>query len=420
MRTKSPVSLLPLVLLLSGFLLAQANAAWVREADVTGQPTGKPVKGGGGITAIHDTVYLIVGNNTLDVMKYSIGGNTWTALNPGVPIVGKNKRVKKGACIVDDGEKVYVFKGGGTDEFYCYDPGTGLWNTLPSGGFTKGVKGGFATYAKMAGGEYIYVGSGSNTSEWKRYNITSGAWEAANPASLPAAKVKVGSGIAFEDGKMYFLFAGGKEANFYVADLEAATPTWTAKTALPAAPPAGKRKKVKEGGCLQFLDGRLYAVKGGSTKQFWSYDPLTDVWAYVGEVGDGAATKGIKCGTSLAEGGDGLFCIIGNNTNEFWYYTPPGAKRPAPEPGVAGRRAAAPELGFSVVPNPARGLVRVSCPVLAGRPVRLQVRDVSGRLVRSLVSGTGSYGPLSLPDGVYSLVLTADGLSAEQTLVMAK
>jgi hypothetical protein len=420
MKERSAWRILPLLLLVSGFLFSQADAAWVREADVSGQPSGKPVKGGGSITAIHDDVYLVIGNNTLDVMKYSIGGNSWTALNPGMPQGDKNKRAKKGAWMADDKEKAYVFKGGGTNEFYSYDPATGTWTSLASPAFTKGVKGGFATYAKFGGTEYIYAGSGSKTSEWKRLNIGTGAWEVANPLALPVAKVKIGSSLAFADGKMYFLRAGGKETNFYVADLEATTPVWTAMKTLPLAPPVGKRKKVKEGGCLQFHDSVLYAVKGGNTKDFWSYDPLTDAWTYVGEVGDGGATKGIKCGTSLARGGDGIFCIIGNNTNEFWHYTPPVLKGQAPGSSTNGGASPMAGMALRAVPNPASGATTIRCSLPTAVPSRLSIFNALGELAYSATSGTGSFGTVRLPAGVYVMRVAAGGSSAVSSLVVLK
>jgi hypothetical protein len=420
MKERSAWRILPLLLLVCGLLFNQAGAAWIRMADVSGQPSGKPVKGGGSITTIRDTIYLVVGNNTLDVMKYSIGGNSWTALTPGMPQGDKQKRAKKGAYIVDDREKVYAFKGGGTNEFYSYDPATGAWSPSISPAFTKGVKGGFATYAKMDATKYIYAGSGSKTSEWKRFNIATGAWETASPLALPVAKVKIGSSLAFADGKMYFLRSGGKETNFYVADLEAATPVWTAMKALPLTSPAGKGKKVKEGGCLQFHDNVLYAVKGGNTKQFWSYDPLTDVWAYVGEVGDGAATKGIKCGKSLTDGGDGIFCIIGNNTNEFWHYTPPVLKSVAPGPSTAGGASPLAGMTLRATPNPAPGSTTIRCSLPTAAPARLSVFNALGELAYSATSGTGSFGAVRLPAGVYVMRVAAGGSSVVSSLIVLK
>ena len=419
MKGKSSWNVLALVLLF-GFLLGQAQAAWVRKADVSGQPSGKPVKGGGSITAIGDIVYLVIGNNTNDVVKYDPGTNTWAALSSGIPAGAKaQKRAKKGACLADDESKVYAFRGGGTNDFASYDAATAAWAVLQSPGFTKGLKGGFATYANVSSTGYIYAGSGSNLGEWKRYNIGTGAWGAAEPAALPAARVKVGSALAFADGKMYFLLANTKEANFYVADLAASPPTWTAKQTLPLAPTGGKSKKVKEGGSLQFLGGTLYAVKGGSTTQFWSYDPPTDAWTYVGEVGGGAATKGIKCGTSLAAVTGGLYCIIGNNTNEFWYYSPTMFRAEKRDPAVQGAAVPGTRLAIQTT-NPVSGAARVNCTLPVGTTAQLTVINALGSVVRTATSSTGSFGTIELAPGVYSLRVVAGGRSATSSLVVLK
>lgn len=413
MRQTSHFDVVLLSLVVVFLLAGSAEAGWTRLADVSGMPTNKAVKGGGSITALHDTIYLVVGNNTLDVMKYSIGGNTWTALNPGIPQGPKKKRAKKGAYIVDDKERLFMFKGGGTDEFYSYDPGAGSWATLASSGFTKGIKGGFATYVKLGADEYIYAGSGSNTSEWKRYNIASGAWEAANPPALPVAKVKVGSALACLDGQMYFLEAKGKEVNFYAAELESPTPTWTAKPALPLTSPSGKSKKVKEGGCLEELEGKLYAVKGGNTKEFWSYDPAANNWTYVGEVGDGAPFKGIKCGRSLTEGGDGIFCIIGNNTNELWHYTPPVADGPASAVTMQ-------PMGLTATPNPTSGAATVRGRLPDGVRATLTVYNALGNIVQTATSFDDEFGTIELRPGVYVLRAQAGGSSVTSQLVVQK
>lgn len=395
---------------------APPNLGWTKKADVTGQPSGKNVKGGSGITALGGDIYLILGNNTLDFMKYSIAGNAWTALPPGLPVGPKNKKVKKGAYIVDDESAVYAFKGGGTNEFYRYDPGPGAWTTLSEPGFTNGLKGGFACLAEVGGEKYVYAGSGSNSPEWKRFKLSTQAWEAAAPATLPVLKAKVGSGLACDGaGKLYFLLGGGKANDLYTLDLTAPTPTWAAKTALPLQVSGGKKKKVKEGGCIDYYGGKFYAVKGGNTKEFWSYDPGPDAWAYVGEVGGGAPFKGIKCGRSLTATASGIYCIIGNNTNEFWLYgvvlgsQPPLSER-AEQTSASASSAVNPVL--RIFPNPCKGAATIAYSLPRATNARLRLYDASGKLVAFLGEGAIAAGShttcldvRNLAEGIYVLRL---------------
>ncbi|MEO0099878.1 MAG: T9SS type A sorting domain-containing protein [candidate division WOR-3 bacterium] len=381
----------------------------------------KAVKGGGGITARGDSlIFLIPGNNTLDFHKYSTNSNSWTKL-PDVPVGPKNKKVKKGAYIVDsdrndkgvEGE-VYVLKGGGTQEFYVYDPLTKGWDSLPGPDFTKGVKGGFATFVEKDGEDYIYVGSGSNTNEWKRFKISTKTWEAINPP-LPVEKAKVGSGLAWDGGtKIYFLHGGGKTNDFYYFDLT--NSSWSTKNELPLqVPGTTKKKKVKEGGCIEYFGGLIYAVKGGNTKQFWAYFPDGDSWQYLGEVGNGQPQKGIKCGRSLTSTSQGIYCIIGNNTNEFWFYGT-GKSFDILKPAISGKPTNT--FTLDIKPNPTKGLTTISYNLPEKEIATLKVYNALGELVYSAKSEKNSFTLNKLPAGIYLIRLETKGCTVERKMVI--
>jgi len=405
------------VLGLVAVFLALAASAWAvgwnRYPDVTGLPSGKQVKGGGGITTMSDEVFLAPGDNTLDFMKFSNGA--WTALKS-VPQGPRKKMVKKGAWLVTAVGRVYLFKGGGTDEFYEYDPARDNWNRLTGPGFRKGVKGGFATVVNFSGKPYIYAGSGSNTNEWKRFNLTTMAWEAATPFSLPVMRAKDGSCLVADAGGIIYFLNGNGANEFYAANLTQPEPVWEAKAYLPIPVPGQNgRKKVKEGGCIEDLGGTIYAVKGGSTREFWSYLPPDDAWSYIGEVGaTDAAIKGIKCGRSLAAGVKGIYCIIGNNTSEFWYYSllDEMGQMPSVATGATAPRASAMRL----TPNPARGGTGILCSLPIGRTATLEVRNSLGQVVFRATREDGRFLIPNLAAGVYTL--SASGPSQEKLVVL--
>jgi hypothetical protein len=393
-----------------------ADPLWNRLPDVSG--TSKPVKGGGGIVALGDDVYLVPGNNTLDFAQFSISGNTWSAITPGVPQGDKEKRVKKGAYLVADNPYIYVFKGASTNEFYRYSTLAGTWEVLPQPDFTKGIKGGFATLVNMGGKKYIYAGSGSNTSEWKKFNIETSGWEAAMPAALPFDKVKVGSGLAFDGaGKLYFLLGGGKTCSFFVTDLLSPAPVWTQKADMSSELPGPKKKaRVKEGGCIDWHVDRVYGVKG-NLNEFWSFDPATEAWSFLGNVGGSAVmpTKKIKCGRSLAAAANGIYCVIGNNTNEFWFYG-------NPTDGVAPKlNATGADVGqrgsLRLVPNPTRGIAGASIDLHSGSD-RLRIYDNSGKLVHGSVISGGRFSTPQLPAGIYVVAVESNGRVRESRLTV--
>lgn len=379
------------------------GAGWSKKHDISNQASGKSVKGGGGITGLEgkgNALYLILGNNTRDFLKYDITGNSWSKACT-IPAGPNNKKVKKGAYIVDDENYVYILKGGGTQEFYKYDPASNSWNALNEPGFTKGIKGGFASYVNY-NGNYIYAGSGAGNNEWKKFNLVNGNWESATPASLPVEKTKIGSGLAYDGIKrIYFLAAGGKQNYFYYLDLSLETPTWVKIESLPLIA-TSRKKKVKEGGAIEFFGGKIYAVKGGNTKEFWSYEPEKGTWTYLGEIGGGAPAKGIKCGRSLTSTSDGLFCLIGNNTNEMWFY--PGGKPndKTLEPSISGLELSR-KTFIWINPNPSRGSFKVSYILPRKEKAKISIYNTAGQIVSTVKTDKTSYQINKLPAGVYIL-----------------
>jgi len=68
--------------------------------------------------------------------------------------------------------------------------------------------------------------------------------------------------------------------------------------------------------------------------------------------------QGYQVWRSIATDGDLLFCVIGNNTNEFWYYTPPVAEIRRLRPAVAGSPVPVTGGALSTVPEPAAEVPR--------------------------------------------------------------
>ncbi len=389
------------------FRVKPFNNGWVRMADLNGT---KPVKSGGCLTAMDSSIYGLIGNNTLDFMRYSISENSWSKIG-NLPEGERGKRVKRGACITNDGHYIYVVKGNNTKEFYSYDLENGKWDTLPEPQFTKGIKGGFITHIKRGETSYIYLGNGGNNNEWQRFNCKTKLWETCEPATLPAEKFKVGSSIAsYEDSLLYLLRAGGKTNEFYCLNLNTLPLTWTRKSDLPLASPGGRKKKVKEGASLVYanVDRKLYCIKGGNTKEFWQYDPAVDSWRSKEDVGyspsfgsgepSGVPAKGIKGGGGLTYSSyDSLiYCAIGNNTNEFWVYSGPS------EEGLVMSKIAHPFIGNGVK-NLVKDGMRFSYHQTQKEKVKIQVWTILGSMIYEGEAESDFFTLKNLPAGVYIL-----------------
>jgi len=106
-----------------------------------------------------------------ELFTYDVALGTWTAQLSGMPFVGmsgKSKRSKDGGSAAFLYGNTYALKGGNTQEFWQYDPGTDSWtelDTMPqvgSSGRKKKVKaGGDLTAATDA----LYALKGNKTNE---------------------------------------------------------------------------------------------------------------------------------------------------------------------------------------------------------------------------------------------------------------
>ncbi|MEO0108683.1 MAG: choice-of-anchor J domain-containing protein, partial [candidate division WOR-3 bacterium] len=106
---------------------------------------------------------------------------------------------------------------------------------------------------------------------------------------------------------------------------------WVARASVPEGP---KAKKVKDGGCLGYIEiadsGLVYALKGNNRCEFYSYNPATYVWATKESIpilGSALKKKAVKRGGALVgvdvrRAGPRLLALKGNNSLEFWQYCP--------------------------------------------------------------------------------------------------
>jgi hypothetical protein len=193
-----------------------------------------------------------------------------------------------------------------------------------------------------------------------------------------------------------------KYHGFFVYDLDSLKWNPTSLTGMPFYGWNGRKKKSKDGGSADFYDGRIFAIKGGNTQQFWCYFPGRDSWFELDTLpayGSAGRKKRVKYGADLVYAGYAFWTLKGNKTLEMWRYgiplgdQPLGGTKPV-RSGVAGSvKQRVKGWGFSVVPNPLAatgGVLRYSVPVATRLTAKLY--DAAGREVRTLVPGTQVYG----------------------------
>ncbi len=384
---------------------------WVKRQDLTG--TTKNVKSGGCIASLDSFVFALVGNNTRDFMRYDIIRNSWQKMES-LPPGARGKKVKKGACIASDGYYIYALKGGGTNEFYRYDPFRNHWESLPSPNFIKGSKGGFITLVEQDGMKYLYAGSGANNNEWQRFNISNRTWEVLTPPTLPKDKFKIGSGFAYDGDSILYLTQGGSKYNaFFRINLLAPTPVWESLPNLPLAGRGLRKKKIREGAAIVYdkMNRKVYATKGGNTLEFWQFDPATNSWQQVEDVGSPSVPlRKIKGGGSLTYSSfaNGIYATIGNNTNEFWLY------------GL-GRDAVSVRQNLVSANS---GQMSISSEIVRKRPVKITIYNLLGEIVykgeafndHSLVEKQST----RLSSGIYILKLVSEKDMTTKKLIITR
>ncbi len=97
---------------------------------------------------------------------------------------------------------------------------------------------------------------------------------------------------------------------------------WTQKTDIPL---GRSRKKVKDGALAYYPAGKkIFALKGGNDLEFFQYDIMTEKWETLPPLPDSNAQTGkrrkAKTGTALCFGGNELFAVKGGNTQDFYSY----------------------------------------------------------------------------------------------------
>ena len=371
----------------------QPATSW-HELDPMPAPTRVKVKDGGALAymAANGWVYALKGNKTLEFDAFNTLGRYWLTLLD-MPFGGAGKEVRSGGGLVSDNSRyVYALKGNNTVEFYRFDAFSGTWAAMtdfPLGGNRRKVKGGGdMVFVPGYGTDYIYALKGY-VCEFYRYSTATNQWEQmANAPTGTKGKWPKGSFLVFDgDHTIYAHKATYHDLWTY----NTATNVWSATmiTGMPQVGVSGRTKRSKDGAAGAWKSGLLWALKGGGTGEFWTFDPVTRHWLEVDSVrmfGSTGRPLGVKQGGDLVLAGNSFYALKGNKTLEFWSCTvtdqdgEAGTPAISPTDGQAAGKAAAVQTTLAVSPNPAHGNARLALPTACRR---VTVRDITGRTVLS-------------------------------------
>jgi len=341
---------------------------------------------------------------------------------------GNNTNLQRyGAVGFSIGNKGYMGTGTGNfnttpykKDFWEYDPATNSWTQKADfGGTEREFAVGFSI------GSLGYIGTGYNASgrlqDFWQYNPTSNTWTqkadfigagryAAAGFSI-SAKGYLGTGIHYVNGTTYTWYK-----DFY--EYDPVTGIWTRK------PDVGGLARAF---CVGLSIGNKGYIGTGypgglsKTKEFWEYDPNTEIggtWTqkadFAGEARDCAA--GFSIGTK-GYLGTGLFST-GVYYKDFWEYdqskniwtqkTDFGSRHKGPlkETLIAGNDLN--DVSLVIYPNPAISVFKCKLQSGSDEMVNIKILDMMGRLVREYKSlpldGLLTFGD-DLNPGIYIAVV---------------
>ncbi|MFH0888085.1 MAG: hypothetical protein V1871_02615 [Planctomycetota bacterium] len=216
-----------------------------------------------------------------------------------------------GGGLVIAGSNIYVLGGNGTTNFWLFSS-TGWYALAPIS----------ATALVYPGtGDYIYALQGGATANFYRYAITTSGGQTANTwISLAATPAAASSGCALVStgGNFIYALGGWSSTTFWrYAIAISTTPaqitnTWVSLAATPAT--------VDWGGALVYPGGDLiYALRGNNTNNFWSYSISGNSWNST-TLATTPATVGPGGALTYPGIGNFIYAFGGNISTTFWSY----------------------------------------------------------------------------------------------------
>ncbi|MBI4835433.1 MAG: hypothetical protein HY811_11540 [Planctomycetes bacterium] len=267
---------------------------------LTPQPLGSASGGFMIRNGADDAIYLLRGGNTNNFYRYSIAGNSWTALTvaPGTIYTGSSM-LRNGAD-----NDIYVLRGNSTS-FYKYSIAGNSWTTLT---VVPGFVGNGGFMIRNGADNDIYVLAANNTTSFYKYSIAGNSWTTLTvvPGAVGGGGFMLRNGA---DNDIYVLRGNG-QTSLYKYSI--AGNSWTTLTAVPGA---------VSGGGFMLRNGAandIYVLPGNGSTGFYKYSIAGNSWTTL-TTAPGAVNYG---GFMLRNGADNdIYLLQGNAATGFYRYS---------------------------------------------------------------------------------------------------
>jgi len=276
---------------------AVPSGTWTPMASI---PGGSVREGADLVYTGGDYIYALRGNNSRDFGRYSISGNSWSALAPIPNDVGEG-----GALVYTAGDFIYALEGDRNRRFWRYSISGNSWRQM------RNTPGRVRDGADLAfgGGDAIYALQGNNRDNYWWYSIGANRWYSLQDAP---DRVRDGGALAHTGGNFIYALRGRNSTDFWRYQISG--DSWSIMASTPG--------RVNSGGDLAYPGGDfVYAIRGGNNPDFWRFTGSINSWSELtpapAEIGAGGAMVFINSTTG--------YVLRGRNSSDFWRVdiTPP-------------------------------------------------------------------------------------------------
>jgi len=286
--------------------LAGKSGFWLEE-----RLTNSPVRihGGGSIAYVASTgkLYVLRGGNTNNFYEYDIATDTWTQLanTPATVYYG-------GEVVEGPSGYLYAFRGYNSTSFWRYDIANDTWSDGDAADAPQTIYyGGSLVYD---GSRYIYALRGNNDDSFLRYDTQTDEWETLSSADFGATTyqinnyVYVGGDLAFNGNDTIYAIQGNTRTGFAAYDIM--SDSWTRLPNLPAQPYYGAQIEYDSD------TNSIYYLAGWYRPLFYKFDLSSQEWTRLEDV----PTNGIGYGGAMKLADGNLYVLRGWNSYNFYKY----------------------------------------------------------------------------------------------------
>lgn len=269
-------------------------------------PTDLPATPGSGADLIYYNGYLYLarGNNTQNIYRYSLAGDSWETLTS-----NSNWTLNDDTKGVQAGGLLYFYRGSNTANFAYYDPAGNSWTTRSD--TPSNVRYG-GSLAYTGSGDFIYGTRGVETATFWRYSISGDSWSDAAVADLPDDTEPSYGSRLISDGTNIYLIPGYGRSKFLKYTV--ASDSWSVLSDLPFNPYWGTD--------IAYYNNKFYAQAGYYKNEFWEYNIGTNTWRRLPNIQTNYAyDAGPYNGGSLeADANGNIYSISGQNITQMYIY----------------------------------------------------------------------------------------------------